>query len=114
MNFKYKARSSEGKIVEGVLSAPTQEGAVSAIRQRGLFPIKVERSAASLKKSEESLLDQLRKMGSVPLREKVIFFRQLSAMINAGVTRVVYSGGYPDRLSCEMLTEAGVQLDQAP
>ena len=86
MNFKYKARSSEGKIVEGVLSAPSQEGAVSAIRQRGLFPIKVERSAASLKKSEESLLDQLRKMGSVPLREKVIFFRQLSAMINAGVT----------------------------
>ena len=46
----------------------------------------MERSAASLKKSEESLLDQLRKMGSVPLREKVIFFRQLSAMINAGVT----------------------------
>jgi len=35
-------------------------------------------------------------------------------MINAGVTRVVYSGGYPDRLSCEMLTEAGIQLAQAP
>jgi dCMP deaminase len=35
-------------------------------------------------------------------------------MINAGVTRVVYSGGYPDRLSCEMLAEAGVQLVQAP
>ena len=35
-------------------------------------------------------------------------------MINAGVTRVVYSGGYPDRLSCEMLAEAGVQLAQTP
>ena len=35
-------------------------------------------------------------------------------MINAGVTRVVYSGGYPDRLSCEMLAEAGVRLAQTP
>jgi dCMP deaminase len=33
-------------------------------------------------------------------------------MINAGVTRIVYSGGYPDKLSREMLTEAGVQLVQ--
>ena len=37
MNFKYKARSSEGKIVEGVLSAPTR-GAVSAIRQEACSP----------------------------------------------------------------------------
>ena len=85
MNFKYKARSADGKIVEGLLSASNQEGAVAAIRQRGLFPIKIERSAASAG-AEGSLLDKMKKMGTVPLRDKVIFFRQLSAMINAGVT----------------------------
>lgn len=84
MNFKYKARSADGKIVEGLLSAANQEGVVAALRQRGLFPIKIERSAAS--GAEGSLLDKLKKMGTVPLRDKVIFFRQLSAMINAGVT----------------------------
>ncbi len=85
MNFKYKARSADGKIVEGLLSASNQEGAVSVIRQRGLFPIKIEQSASS-SGAEGSLLDKMKKMGSVPLRDKVIFFRQLSAMINAGVT----------------------------
>lgn len=85
MNFKYKARSTDGKIVEGTLSASSRDGAVSMIRQRGFFPIKVEQSAASAG-AEDSLIGRLKKMGTVPLRDKVIFFRQLSAMINAGVT----------------------------
>ena len=72
MNFKYKARSADGKIVEGLLSAANQEGVVSALRQRGLFPIKIEKSAGS-PGAEGSLLDRLKKMGTVPLRDKVIF-----------------------------------------
>jgi len=85
MDFKYKARSTDGKIVEGVLSATSQEGVVNAIRQRGLFPIRIEQDASSAK-SEGGLLAQMQKMGTVPLRDKVIFFRQLATMINAGVT----------------------------
>ncbi len=85
MNFKYKARSAEGKIVEGTLSAESQEGAVSVMRQRGLLPIRVERSGSSAS-SSGSLLDQMKKTGTVPLRDKVIFFRQLATMVGAGVT----------------------------
>jgi uncharacterized metal-binding protein len=32
-------------------------------------------------------------------------------MINAGVTRIVALGGYPDKLSGEMLEEAGIEID---
>ncbi len=32
-------------------------------------------------------------------------------LINAGVTRIVALGGYPDKLSGEMLNEAGIEID---
>jgi len=33
-------------------------------------------------------------------------------LINAGISRIVYAGDYPDELALEMLTEAGVVLDR--
>ncbi len=33
-------------------------------------------------------------------------------LINAGVTRIVYDGDYPDELSLSLLAEAGVALDR--
>ncbi len=33
-------------------------------------------------------------------------------IINAGITRVIYEGDYPDTLSLEMLEEAGIRLDR--
>jgi len=33
-------------------------------------------------------------------------------LINAGITEIVFSGDFPDELSCEMLEEAGVVLRQ--
>ena len=35
-------------------------------------------------------------------------------LINCGVKRILYAGGYPDDLSREMLTEAGVQFETLP
>lgn len=31
-------------------------------------------------------------------------------LINAGITEIVYEGGYPDEMSVEMLSESGVKL----
>ena len=85
MNFKYKARSSDGKIVEGTLPGESQEAVAVIMRQRGLFPIRIEKTS-SRSGNEEPLLKRLRKVSTIPLKDKVVFFRQLSAMINAGVT----------------------------
>lgn len=35
-------------------------------------------------------------------------------IVNAGITRVVYSEGYPDSFALEILNAAGVQLDKLP
>lgn len=84
MEFKFKARSPEGKIVEGVIQGDSQDAAVATMRERGMMPITLTRSGRE--KGGESFREILHRMGSVPLRDKVIFFRQLATMIKAGVT----------------------------
>lgn len=88
MKFRYRAKSNEGAMVEGVVEGASQIAAVEALRTKGLFPVSVEGRGGAGASSGESrgLLDALRTIGTVPLREKVIFFRQLSTMIRAGVT----------------------------
>ena len=61
MNFKYKARSSDGKIVEGTLPGESQEAVAVIMRQRGLFPIRIEKTS-SRSGNEEPLLKRLRKV----------------------------------------------------
>jgi dCMP deaminase len=34
-------------------------------------------------------------------------------LINAGVKRIVYKEGYPDRLGLEMLQQAGVKVEES-
>ena len=84
MEFKFKARSPEGKIVEGVIQGDSQDAAVASMRERGMMPITLTRSGRE--KGGDSFREMLHRMGSVPLRDKVIFFRQLATMIKAGVT----------------------------
>lgn len=84
MEFKYKARSPDGKIVEGVIAEVSQDAAVAAMRSRGLTLITL--TGRGREGRSESFGEIIRKMATVPLRDKVIFFRQLATMIKAGVT----------------------------
>ena len=40
--YKYKAKKGVNELVEGALSAESQEDAVSKLGQKGLFPIEIE------------------------------------------------------------------------
>jgi general secretion pathway protein F len=40
--FRYRAATPEGRIVEGVLRAPSREGVLADLRARSLFPVAVE------------------------------------------------------------------------
>lgn len=88
MEFRYKARARDGSIVEGVVQGASLDVAVASVRERGLVPITLESHSTSVlsAKRKGGLLDTLRTIGTVPLQEKVIFFRQLTTMVQAGVT----------------------------
>jgi type IV pilus assembly protein PilC len=79
--FKYKAKSSLGKVVEGTLEVESEGALASALRQKRLELISSSK-AGSL---EVYLGKFFQKGGKVTNRDVVIFSRQFSTMVNAGL-----------------------------
>ncbi|MCL2767373.1 MAG: type II secretion system F family protein [Synergistaceae bacterium] len=93
MDFKYQARDSDGKVVKNTISASNRDEAVRAMRSQGLIPITVEivTGASSMGRSESSrgLLATMQRIGTVPNKVKMLFFRQLATMLQAGLSLVI-------------------------
>lgn len=76
--FVYKGRNRLGRRVKGDFDAPTLEMADAALRRRGFTQLKV-------KPKPKDILEGTFLEGKVTDRDMVIFSRQFSTMINAGV-----------------------------
>lgn len=77
--FKYAAQSPKGSVVNGTIEATGREAALETLRNQQLKPISVE----EVKKT--NLLSMQIGGNKVPNKELVIFTRQLSTMVSAGV-----------------------------
>jgi len=77
-DFEYIARETTGKQVAGVLSAASQQDALSTLASKSLFPIKVAESVASQKKATAG-------SRRVPSRLLTVFYSQLSDLLKSGV-----------------------------
>jgi type IV pilus assembly protein PilC len=86
--FRYRARDSYGKVVEGVLEAVNVEDLETSLKKRGLIPIKVE-------KSEEGglagILYRFFGKRGVSIKDLLFFTRQFTTMLKAGLplTRIL-------------------------
>lgn len=80
MQFTYKATNREGKTVTGTAEAANRQAILSLLNKQSLHPILVE--AGKSKAKGGSLFGPKKK---VKLSDLVIFTRQLSTMIGAGV-----------------------------
>jgi len=79
--FKYKARNNLGKIIEGTLDAENENSAAAALRQKRLEVISVSAGGGIL-----AVLSALAKSGGkVATKDVVVFSRQFSTMVNAGL-----------------------------
>jgi len=76
--FTYTARSSNGDLRSATIDAPSRDDAVAQLRRQRLTIVKVDESKSTPKKS----------LGSIKMRDIVIFTRQFSTMINAGLPLV--------------------------
>lgn len=77
-SFQYSAQSPEGKAVSGTVGATTREAALAAIVKQGLKPI-------TISQAKKSAGFSLSFGGKVKSSDLVIFTRQLSTMVSAGV-----------------------------
>jgi type IV pilus assembly protein PilC len=80
MQFTYKANTKEGKTISGTIEAADRQALLALLHKQGLHPILVEVSKGKGKASK--LFNNKKK---VKLGDLVIFTRQLSTMISAGV-----------------------------
>jgi type IV pilus assembly protein PilC len=77
MQFSYTAQTKEGKTIQGTAEAANKEALVSLLSKQGAKPLVI--------KSEGDKIGKAKKGKKVKSKDIVIFTRQLSTMISAGV-----------------------------
>ncbi|MCC7290052.1 type II secretion system F family protein [bacterium] len=78
--YKYFARDKTGKEVNGSMEARTAQAVAESLQNKGLVVVRIEEELGfSLEKLNEINL------GGVPIKDKVVFMRQLATMIGAGL-----------------------------
>lgn len=80
MLFTYKATTKEGKSISGTAEATDKQSLIALLAKQGIHPILIK--TASGKAKSGSLFGPKKK---VKLQDLVVFTRQLSTMISAGV-----------------------------
>jgi type IV pilus assembly protein PilC len=79
--FSYKAREGSGHLVNGLVEAPSKEGAARLLHDKQLFIVSLEQS-----RSHEESSSVLGKVRGVPFGEIVNFTRQMATMVVAGLS----------------------------
>lgn len=75
--FEYKAKDSQGKIIQDIIEAPSRKEAAATLRDQGFQVLTVREMIAS-----QSFLERTRRVSAV---EKAVFSRYLSTMMKAGL-----------------------------
>src|ERR1051326_6768859 len=80
ISFAYQARDASGKIISGVQDALNEDNAVTSLMSRGLMVLSLQQKAA--------VASSRKKSWTVKDTDLVLFTRQLSTMIEAGISLV--------------------------
>lgn len=80
ITFSYQARDMSGKIVSGIQDALNEDNAVTSLMSRGLMVLSLQQKSIATKARK--------KIWSVKETDLVLFTRQLSTMIEAGISLV--------------------------
>jgi len=79
--FTYKARDKKSRIREGTIEAASRQQIFDLLKKYNLIATSITE-----KKKDSPLANILSLLGGVSLKSKVMFSRQLSTMINAGLS----------------------------
>jgi len=79
MKFSYQARTKDGKVETGTIEASTRKAAIDVLHQNNLFPTAIKEI------SSRNLFLQLNYFQGVPLKEIVLFSREMATMLDSKV-----------------------------
>ncbi|HNW23713.1 MAG TPA: type II secretion system F family protein [Candidatus Dojkabacteria bacterium] len=78
--FTYSARDNKGKEIEGKMEARDAEALAEILQDKGLVIVSIKEQATI----DLEELGQIN-IGGIPMKEKVVFMRQLATMVGAGL-----------------------------
>ena len=84
-SFHYRAMTSAGTIVSGVLDAPSEPDAIEAIRATGQYPIEARQGAAARTPWRELLSKDLLPSQRLSPRGLVVATQELASLLQAGL-----------------------------
>src|SRR5438105_12917731 len=83
--FKYTAKNTSGRTIEGVIEAPIQRLATDKLRSQRFTVVSIN----EMKGNAENILSRINPFkGGVTSKDLVIFSRQLATLVSAGVPTV--------------------------
>ena len=83
--FRYTAKDPSGSKTSGKLEAPSEQAALTALRQQGLIPIKLEAGSSSGLRREITIPGFTNR---IRLKDVALMSRQFSTMVNAGLSLI--------------------------
>lgn len=86
MKFVFKAKNQTGKYESGTINAPNKDAAIALLQRENLLPISIKEESANRNDLVKSVLRYYDKVND---KELVVFFRQLSILIEGRVPIVV-------------------------
>lgn len=78
--FRYSARDSAGKEIKGKLEARDKDAVAEILHDRGLLVVNIS-DEFSIDFEELAQIN----IGGIPMKEKVVFMRQMATMVSAGL-----------------------------
>jgi type IV pilus assembly protein PilC len=78
--FKYSARDTKGKVVEGEIEAKDVQAVTDILHEKGLIVVSVKEGLGI----DLERLNEIN-IGGVPMKDKVVFMRQMATMVGAGL-----------------------------
>ncbi len=85
MKFSFRARDAQGVLREGIAEGDSAEDVAQNLKNQNLFPLDVVPATREKTAGGETIWQKLASIGTVPLRQKALFFRQLSVLVGAGI-----------------------------
>ena len=80
--FQYKAKNMSGKVIEGIYDAPNRQNVIDMIKDKSFYPMEINEIA------ESKDIKELDAFAKVKTKDLMVFCRQFSGILKAGVTLV--------------------------
>ena len=109
MNYHYLCKTTDGKVEQGMIDAPSEEMASKILHEKQLFVLELSKQGVTVSKKGFQIPFLAKK---VSLKDKIIFTQQLAMMIKAGLPLLDAFAALEDQTENKYFTEIIAEISK--